>query len=104
MTLNEYQNKAGEFQVAGAPPEERVMGLLEEAGEVAGLFKRLLRGDYTPDEVASKLHKELGDVLWYLSRIAADNNWTLQEIAEANISKLESRKLRNTILGSGDQR
>lgn len=104
MTLNDYQNKAGEFQVPNAPPEERIMGLFEEAGEVAGLFKRMLRGDYSPDVVATKLHKELGDVLWYLSRIAADNGWTLQDIAETNIEKLESRKLRNAILGEGDNR
>lgn len=104
MNLNEYQDKAGEFQVANVPPEERVLGLLEEAGEVAGLFKRLLRGDYSPDVVATKLHKELGDVMWYVSRIAADNGWTLQDIAESNIEKLESRKLRNAIIGSGDER
>ena len=104
MKLNEYQDKAGEFQVTNVPPEERVLGLLEEAGEVAGLFKRLLRGDYSPDVVATKLHKELGDVMWYVSRIAADNGWTLQSIAESNIEKLESRKLRNLIIGEGDSR
>jgi NTP pyrophosphatase (non-canonical NTP hydrolase) len=104
MSLDEYQTKAGEFQLPSAPPEERVMGLLEEAGEVAGLFKRLMRGDYTPDVVATKLHKELGDILWYLSRVAADNNWTLQDIAESNIEKLESRKVRNLIMGEGGER
>ena len=104
MTLNEFQEKAGTFQVPSAPPEERIMGLFEEAGEVAGLFKRLLRGDYDPDMVATKLHKELGDVLWYVSRIAADNGWTLQSIAEANIDKLESRKVRNLIIGEGSDR
>ncbi len=104
MTLDEYQEKAGKYQVKTAPPEERVMGLLEEAGEVAGIFKRMLRGDYSPEEAGDKLMKELGDVMWYLSRIAADNCVKLSEIAAANLDKLESRSIRNQILGKGDNR
>ena len=104
MLLNEYQQEASKFTLAGSPPEERVMGLLEESGEVAGVFKRLLRGDYNPDEAVSKLHKELGDILWYLSQIAWDNGWTLEEVAKSNLDKLESRKLRNMIMGSGSER
>jgi NTP pyrophosphatase (non-canonical NTP hydrolase) len=104
MDLNTYQDKAGEYQVKTAPPEERVMGLLEEAGEVAGVFKRLLRGDFPPEQAMARLHKELGDVLWYVSRVAADNGWSLEDIATTNLEKLESRSVRNLILGSGDNR
>ena len=102
--LNQYQDLAGKFQPPAVPPEERIFGLLEEAGEVAGVFKRMLRGDYSPDVAGEKLMKELGDVLWYLSRVAADNNVTLQQIAEANIDKLESRLIRNKLMGNGDDR
>lgn len=104
LSLNQYQSKAADFRIPTAPPEERVMGLLEEAGEVAAIFKRLLRGDYGPDVAATKLHKELGDILWYVSQIAGDNDWTLEDIANTNIDKLESRKLRNAIMGEGDNR
>lgn len=104
MLLNDYQSEAAQYRVKGSPPEERVMGLLEEAGEVAAVFKRLLRGDYGPDVAASKLHKELGDILWYVGQIASDNDWTLAEVAQSNLEKLESRKLRNQIVGSGDDR
>lgn len=103
-TLNEYQDKAATFTVATSPPEERVMGLLEESGEVAGVFKRLLRGDYDPPTAMAKLFKELGDVLWYVSQIARDNDWTLEDVATENIAKLESRKARSLILGSGSDR
>lgn len=103
-SFDDYQDKAASFRVTNSPPEERVLGLLEEAGEVAGIFKRLCRGDYNEDVAVTKLHKELGDVLWYLSQIAADNGWKLSEVASANIEKLESRQLRNVILGSGDTR
>lgn len=102
--MDKYQEEAGRFRVANSPPEERIMGLLEEAGEVAGVFKRLLRGDYHPDVAATKLHAELGDILWYVSQIAVDNGWKLSEIAQSNHEKLESRLLRNKILGSGDNR
>lgn len=104
LSLNQYQSKAADFRIPSAPPEERIMGLIEESGEVAAVFKRLLRGDYGPDVAATKLHKELGDILWYVSQIAGDNDWTLEEIATTNIEKLESRKLRNTIIGEGDNR
>lgn len=104
MTLNEYQTRAKEYRIPTASPEERVMGLLEEAGEVAGVFKRLLRGDYGPDIAATKLFKELGDIMWYLSQIAEDNDWTLEDVAKSNLDKLESRRLRNTIVGAGDER
>lgn len=77
MTLNEYQEKAAEFLIPGVPPEERVLGLLAEAGEVAGVFQKLIRGTYAPVEAEKLLFKELGDVLWYLSQVANDNGWDL---------------------------
>lgn len=103
-TFDEYQHRAFTFRVPEATPEERVMGLMEESGEVAGVFKRLLRGDFNPDVAATKLHKELGDILWYLSQIAVDNGWKLSEIAAANLDKLEGRAIRGTIIGSGSER
>jgi len=102
--FDDYQRKAASFRVPDSTPEERVFGLLEEAGEVAGVFKRVFRGDYNADQAAQKLFFELGDILWYLSQVASDNNWTLSDIAKENINKLESRKLRNALLGNGDTR
>lgn len=104
MTLNEYQEKAASYIVPAATANERVFGLLAEAGEVAGVFQRMFRGDYPPDEMGGKLIKELGDCLWYLASIARDNGWTLADVAEVNLDKLESRRLRNLIVGSGDER
>lgn len=103
-TLDKYQQDAKQYRVPTSPPEERIFGLFEESGEVAGIFKRMMRGDYTPDIAATKLAKELGDILWYLSQVAEDNDWTLSDIARDNIEKLEGRRIRNTILGAGDER
>lgn len=104
MLLDDYQLGAFKYRADSSSPEERVMGLLEESGEVAGVFKRLLRGDYSEDVAVTKLHKELGDVLWYLSQIAQDNGWKLSEVAQANLDKLESRSIRGMILGAGGDR
>lgn len=104
LSLDQYQDQAGTYQLPHTPPEERALGLFEEVGEVAGVLKRLARGDYSPEEAGARLHKELGDVLWYLSRVAADNGWLLSDVAQSNIDKLESRRLRNVIQGSGDNR
>lgn len=104
MNIDEYQEKAASFIVPTATPEERVFGLLSEAGEVAGVFQKLMRGDFGPDIAGTKLAKELGDVMWYVSGIAADNGWKLSELLNTNLEKLESRKIRNLIQGAGDER
>lgn len=80
------------------------MGLIAETGEVAAVFQKLIRGDFPPDVAMTKLFKELGDVLFHITEIASDNNWTLQDVAQGNIDKLESRQIRGVILGSGDNR
>jgi NTP pyrophosphatase (non-canonical NTP hydrolase) len=102
--LNEYQEKAGSFIVPTSTANERLFGLLAEAGEVAGCFQRMFRGDYGADVMGDKLIKELGDCLWYIAGIARDNNWTLEEVAKVNLDKLESRRLRNLLVGKGDDR
>jgi len=44
------------------------------------------------------LLSELGDTLFYLSQVAQDNGWTLQDVAERNIDKLTKRRQTNTLL------
>jgi NTP pyrophosphatase (non-canonical NTP hydrolase) len=104
MTLDDYQKEAATFRIPGVPNEERVLGLLSEAGEVAGVFQKLCRGDYPPLEAEKLLFKELGDTLFYLSQVAMDNGWNLSEVANGNIEKLTSRKIRNVLQGNGNNR
>ena len=99
-----YQEQTAQFRLPTYVPEACVMGLLSEAGEVAGVFQKLIRGDFPPDVAMTKLHAELGDVLWHVAEICTDNGWKLEEVMEANIEKLKSRQLRNVIMGSGDHR
>ena len=105
MKLNEYQDAAK--QTAIYPRNENfaitytALGLASEAGEVAGKVKKMLR-----DAVFSRAEcmKELGDVLWYVAAMAGDLGYTLEEVAEANLNKLNSRKERDQLRGSGDDR
>lgn len=50
--------------------DEALFGLIEETGEVAGVFKRAARGDNGGELDREKLAKELGDLLWYTVRRA----------------------------------
>lgn len=103
MYLDDYQYAAAKYRTKETPDMERVLGLGEESGEVLGLFKKKLRGDNNPlfNEL---LLKELGDILWYLSQVAKDNGFRLQDVAMANLQKLEDRFQRGVLKGSGDNR
>ena len=60
--------------------------------------------DQSLDVDIKNLTKELGDVLWYISAIASDLDINLETVAQMNVAKLNSRKNRNEIGGSGDNR
>ena len=104
MTNEEYQKATATFRLSSYSPEACVMGLCSEVGEVAGVFQKFIRGDYGLDVTLTKLKSELGDVLFHISEVASDNGWSLADLMSENISKLEGRKFRNSILGSGDDR
>jgi NTP pyrophosphatase (non-canonical NTP hydrolase) len=82
------------------------MGLVNEAGEVAGKIKKIFRD--RDGKVSEKdrqgLKKELGDVLWYLAQICTELDLSLEEVAETNLVKLFSRLERGAIRGDGDER
>ena len=70
-----------------------MLGLAEEAGEVAGLMKRVLRNFPRDKERITKENfiDEMGDVLWYLAACCATQGTNLDEIWSHNIKKLEER-------------
>ncbi len=109
MDLQAYQAataKTARYPDVGSNPIYPTLGLCGEAGEVAEKVKKVLRdqgGEFSADSRAA-LALELGDVLWYLARLASELDLDLGAIAEANLAKLASRADRNVIAGSGDQR
>jgi NTP pyrophosphatase (non-canonical NTP hydrolase) len=80
-----------------------VLGLNEEAGEVAGVVKKKLRGDNLPDEeYKARVKSELGDTLWYLAMVAKQLGFHLEDIAQSNLNKLAERKQNKALHGSGE--
>lgn len=81
-----------------------VIGLCNETGELAGKFKKVMRGDLPLHRVRDKAIDEMGDVLWYLTRMCVEMNVTLEDLAERNVDKLMNRLHHGTIRGGGDER
>lgn len=79
-----------------------LLGLASEVGEVHDKFKKPMRDGYDPDHQA--IIKELGDVLWYVARIADEMGVPLSVVMFENQRKLSSRLERDVISGSGDDR
>ena len=99
-----------------------MLNLMGEVGEFAGKVAKAIRKgkvkisgnqlwlrnlDYentmTAEEIDG-LRKEAGDMLWQLSGLCTVMGWSLDDIATENLAKLASRKQRNQIDGSGDNR
>lgn len=82
------------------------LGLVNEAGELAGKVKKIFRdkGGVISEEDRMALKYELGDVLWYMAQIATELDLDLQDVADANLEKVFSRLERDKIKGDGDYR
>ena len=101
ISAHEYQEKCRTTAIN--PKKDAIaylsLGLVSEAGEVAGKVKKQIR-DGTESNIAS----EIGDVLWYCAMLASELNVNLGKIMEDNLYKLNDRKTRGTLQGSGDSR
>ncbi|MBI5798439.1 MAG: nucleoside triphosphate pyrophosphohydrolase family protein [Candidatus Yonathbacteria bacterium] len=109
MQFKDYENEAiktAEYPTVGEKFVYPTLGLVGEAGEVAEKIKKLFRNDdgVLTDAHREELKKELGDVLWYLAALSRELGFSLDDVAEANITKLRSRAQRGVIKSSGDNR
>lgn len=94
MTLNEYQEEIKKFCKADQDPRDTILmcavGMSGEVGEVNELIKKsVFHGK--PFQVYPDLLLELGDVLWYLSTMARMYGVTMEDVAQANVVKLNER-------------
>lgn len=67
------------------------LGLIGEAGSVITELKKNLRDGNAYTNYKTKLQEELGDVLWYISTIATQNDLDLEAIAAKNLYKIKDR-------------
>lgn len=110
MTFDEYQKQALMTVISDGDEFKDmlhwVLGVNGEAGELAEKVKKIIRDKKGVVDAQDKLElaKELGDVLWYLAVFANDLGVSFETIAQQNLDKLQSRKARGVLGGSGDNR
>ncbi|PGF00905.1 nucleoside triphosphate pyrophosphohydrolase family protein [Bacillus toyonensis] len=97
--LNDYQERAlrtwntdsnadDNFRITNA-----ALGLAGESSEIADIIKKAIYHGHGFEGKLSKheIAKELGDIMYYVSIMAEEVDYSLQEIAEININKLAKR-------------
>ena len=99
MDFANYQKKA---QRTDQVPEQKdsedmlfliipMLGLVGETGELLSEYKKNLRDGEAHMLFNERVCEELGDLLWYIANVASKFDLTLDEIAIANLNKLEGR-------------
>jgi NTP pyrophosphatase (non-canonical NTP hydrolase) len=104
MNIDIYQTEAMAYRLPTADGLYALLNLLGEAGEIASLAAKRRRDGGDIEEYRKNMAKELGDVMWMVAAIAADYQMPLSKICQGNLDKLMSRKQRDKIQGSGDDR
>lgn len=105
LGLNEYQRlteKTANYPKGKGDVRYLALAIGGEAGEVQEKVKKAWRED--DDAYLDDLEDELGDVLWYLARLADELDLDLADVAERNIEKTYGRLERGQIQGEGDNR
>lgn len=107
-TFHEYSAEARstEFFPKDLSIAYLVIGLAGETGELCNKYKKVLRdeGGELTEQSLLDMRKEVGDVLWYLDRLAENLGTSLGAEAFNNIKKLKDRHARGVVAGSGDNR
>lgn len=124
MTLEEYQDRAMTTCMESSNNFAYMsFGLQGEVGEFMGKIAKFIRQDKAyiknnelmlsenelgipkmTKEESKALISELGDCLWFIAGLAKSLGWPLEDVAQMNLDKLQDRKARNVIDGSGDNR
>jgi NTP pyrophosphatase (non-canonical NTP hydrolase) len=114
MNFNDYQEKCRETDLGNIGGRKElnpewmyyVLGMAGEMGEFQEKIKKLFRdhdGRLTLG-YQMELGLEMGDILWYMARLADKIGLPLNDVAALNIEKLFSRKERSKLQGDGDER
>lgn len=107
MNVKEYEDFMSTSKVYDCLPiVYPILGMNGEAGEAAEKVKKCLRDNngVFSNQVKTDIMRELADVLWYIWATADDMGYTLEDVMEIGIEKVEKRQKTNTIHGSGDNR
>ena len=92
MPLNQYQKAAARTINPALNTEQQlhhaIHGMAGEVGEIHSLFQKEYQGHPLDPE---HMKKEFGDALWMIAEACTAMDWTLEEVAQANIAKLKAR-------------
>ena len=100
MDLNEYQfltSQTDQRPIRCASDSDQssvlipLLGLAGEAGELLSEYKKWLRDGDSYKLFPTRVKEELGDLLWYISNVAAKYDLTLEDVARHNLHKTQSR-------------
>jgi len=108
MKMQDYQTQAEKTAIYDDADAiiYPAIGLFSEAGEIAGKIHKVLRdsnGHFLPEH-REAIADEAGDALWNLALLCTDLGFGLEEVAQRNLDKLNSRMARGVLGGSGDNR
>lgn len=109
MDFEEYQKKSRKTAVYPNIGKNHVyptLGIAGEAGEIANKMGKVMRDNKNKITSQRKrdISHELGDILWFIAQLSTELKLSLNDIAEENIKKLQSRLKRGELRGSGDNR
>ena len=114
MKLKEYQERA---MSTCMPSCENIsymlLNLVGEVGELASKVAKAIRKGNAEihnsqlcmvdtNRAMQELKFEAGDIAWELAGLCKVMGWTLEEVCQANLDKLQARKQAGTIDGNGD--
>ena len=91
-TLNEYQDATDRTDNHTDNIKAVInfgLGIAGESGEIVDLVKKVIYHGHVADQ--EKFKAELGDLMWYIARLADRLGLTLEEVANYNIEKLQKR-------------
>src|SRR5262249_43637711 len=95
MEFNDYQTQASKTdQITGSTTKSVVVPFLGLAGETGSLltqYKKYLRDGDQYEIFDERIGEELGDILWYVADIATKFNLRLDDVAAANLKKVNDR-------------
>ena len=92
LLANDYQKLAGRTinrDLAKWEQEDHALhGMVGEIGEIHSMYQKGFQGHTYPEE---HYKKELGDLLWFIAEYCTAKGWSLDEIMQMNIEKLQAR-------------